>query len=208
MTKIKILLITICIMVMSTMTVSANAFDDLKDDLKDDQALKLAAGYLVANEVQRLTKISALELFLASTAVNYMDDKDLTNAVVKMTIGEISQEIGLSADTLRYYEKIGLLPNVPRDNSGKRNYDENFINWIKFIQTLKNSGMSLNDIIEYINLAKCGNNTYQERKNLLIKSKQILLEKMSNLQSMIEKANYQINNYDNILVPKTDALIF
>ena len=64
-----------------------------------------------------------------------------------MTIGEISQEIGLSADTLRYYEKIGLLPNVPRDNSGKRNYDENFINWIKFIQTLKNSGMSLNDII-------------------------------------------------------------
>lgn len=92
-----------------------------------------------------------------------------------MTIGEISQEIGLSADTLRYYEK---------------------------------SGMSLNDIIEYINLAKCGNNTYQERKNLLIKSKQILLEKMSNLQSMIEKANYQINNYDNILVPKTDALIF
>ena len=71
-----------------------------------------------------------------------------------------------------------------------------------------NSGMSLNDIIEYINLAKYGNNTYQERKNLLIKSKQILLEKMSNLQSMIEKANYQINNYDNILVPKTDALIF
>jgi len=125
-----------------------------------------------------------------------------------MTIGEISQEIGLSADILRYYEKIGLLPNVPRDNSGKRNYDENFINWIKFIQILKNSGMSLNDIIEYINLAKCGNNTYQERKNLLIKSKQILLEKMSNLQSMIEKANYQINNYDNILVPKTDALIF
>lgn len=44
-----------------------------------------------------------------------------------MTIGEISQEIGLSVDTLRYYEKIGLLPNVPRDNSGKRNYDENFI---------------------------------------------------------------------------------
>ena len=68
MTKIKILLITICIMVMSTMTVSANAF---------------------ANEVQRLTKISALELFLASTAVNYMDDKDLTNAVVKSLVYQI-----------------------------------------------------------------------------------------------------------------------
>ena len=70
---------------MSMMTVSANAFDDLKDD----QALKLAAGYLVANEVQRLTKISALELFLASTAVNYMDDKDLTNAVVKSLVYQI-----------------------------------------------------------------------------------------------------------------------
>ena len=76
---------------MSTMTVSANAFDDLKDDLKDDQALKLAAGYLVANEVQRLTKISALELFLASTAVNYMDDKDLTN--VSSKIFSISDKI-------------------------------------------------------------------------------------------------------------------
>ena len=72
-------------MVMSMMTVSTNAFDDLKDD----QALKLAAGYLVANEVQRLTKISALELFLASTAVNYMDDKDLTNAVVKSLVYQI-----------------------------------------------------------------------------------------------------------------------
>ena len=66
-------------MVMSTMTVSANAFDELK----------LAAGYIVANEVQRLTKISALELFLASTAVNYMDDKDLTNAVVKSLVYQI-----------------------------------------------------------------------------------------------------------------------
>ncbi len=70
---------------MSMMTVSTNAFDDLKDD----QALKLAAGYLVDNEVQRLTKISALELFLASTAVNYMDDKDLTNAVVKSLVYQI-----------------------------------------------------------------------------------------------------------------------
>lgn len=51
--------------------------------------MKLAAGYLVANEVQRLTKISALELFLASTAVNYMDDKDLTNAVVKSLVYQI-----------------------------------------------------------------------------------------------------------------------
>ncbi len=76
-------------MVMSTITVSANAFDDLKDDLKDDQALKLVAGYLVANEVQRLTKISVLELFLASTAVNYMDDKDLTNAVIKSLVYQI-----------------------------------------------------------------------------------------------------------------------
>ncbi len=70
---------------MSMMTVSTNAFDDLKDD----QALKLAAEYLVDNEVQRLTKISALELFLASTAVNYMDDKDLTNAVVKSLVYQI-----------------------------------------------------------------------------------------------------------------------
>lgn len=76
-------------MVMSTMTVSANAFDDLKDDLKDNQALKLVVGYIVANEVQRLTKINALEMFLALTTVNYMDDKDLINAVVKSLVYQI-----------------------------------------------------------------------------------------------------------------------
>lgn len=123
-----------------------------------------------------------------------------------MVISEMAKKTGVSSDTLRYYERIGLLPNVPRDKSGKRIYDKNFVEWIRFIQNLKDSGMSLNDIIKYIDLAKYGNNTYQERKNLLIKSKLILLRKVMDLQAMINNIDYQINNYDEILVPKTNKL--
>lgn len=89
MKKLKILLLTICIMLMSTLTVSASRFTDIRDDIKDEKALQLAAGYVVAHQVQKYTKISALELFLASTAVNYMSDRDMTDAVIKSLVYQI-----------------------------------------------------------------------------------------------------------------------
>ena len=66
-----------------------------------------------------------------------------------MTIKEIAARTGVSADTLRYYERMGIIPAVPRTSGGVRNYDENFVEWVAFIQTLKGAGMSLEAIADY-----------------------------------------------------------
>ena len=74
-----------------------------------------------------------------------------------MTIKEVAERTGISADTLRYYERMGLIPPVPRTASGTRNYSEEFIDWITFVQQLKGIGMSLEAIVDYLELARQGN---------------------------------------------------
>lgn len=88
-----------------------------------------------------------------------------------MTIREVAAKTNMSTDTLRYYERIGLLPPVPRNAAGIRNYDEYFVNFINFIKKLKASGMSLEHIIDYIRLAEMGDATIQERKKLLAEAR-------------------------------------
>ena len=116
-----------------------------------------------------------------------------------MTIREIAAKTNMSTDTLRYYERIGLLPPVPRNAAGIRNYDEYFVNFINFIKKLKASGMSLEHIIDYIRLAEKGDATIQERKKLLAK--------INSLQLVAELADYQLRNYENLLQPETYALL-
>lgn len=109
-----------------------------------------------------------------------------------MTIREIAAKTNMSTDTLRYYERIGLLPPVPRNAAGIRNYDEYFVNFINFIKKLKASGMSLEHIIDYIRLAE---------------AREMLLDKINSLQLVAELADYQLRNYENLLQPETYALL-
>ena len=124
-----------------------------------------------------------------------------------MTIREIAAKTNMSTDTLRYYERIGLLPPVPRNAVGIRNYDEYFVNFINFIKKLKASGMSLEHIIDYIRLAEMGDATIQERKKLLAEARETLIEKINSLQLIAELADYQLRNYENLLQPETYALL-
>ena len=124
-----------------------------------------------------------------------------------MTIREIAAKTNMSTDTLRYYERIGLLPPVPRNAAGIRNYDEYFVNFINFIKKLKASGMSLEHIIDYIRLAEMGDDTIQERKKLLAEARETLLDKINSLQLVAELAGYQLRNYENLLQPETYALL-
>lgn len=124
-----------------------------------------------------------------------------------MTIREIAAKTNMSTDTLRYYERIGLLPPVPRNAAGIRNYDEYFVNFINFIKKLKASGMSLEHIIDYIRLAEMGDATIQERKKLLAEARETLLDKINSLQLVAELADYQLRNYENLLQPETYALL-
>lgn len=124
-----------------------------------------------------------------------------------MTIREIAAKTNMSTDTLRYYERIGLLPPVPRNAAGIRNYDEYFVNFINFIKKLKASGMSLEHIIDYIRLAEMDDATIQERKKLLAEARETLLDKINSLQLVAELADYQLRNYENLLQPETYALL-
>ena len=124
-----------------------------------------------------------------------------------MTIREIAAKTNMSTDTLRYYERIGLLPPVPRNAAGIRNYDEYFVNFINFIKKLKASGMSLEHIIDYIRLAEMGDATIQERKKLLAEARETLLDKINSLELVAELADYQLRNYENLLQPETYALL-
>lgn len=124
-----------------------------------------------------------------------------------MTIQEIAAKTNMSTDTLRYYGRIGLLPPVPRNAAGIRNYDEYFVNFINFIKKLKASGMSLEHIIDYIRLAEMGDATIQERKKLLAEARETLLDKINSLQLVAELADYQLRNYENLLQPETYALL-
>lgn len=124
-----------------------------------------------------------------------------------MTIREIAAKTNMSTDTLRYYERIGLLPPVPRNAAGIRNYDEYFVNFINFIKKLKASGMLLEHIIDYIRLAEMGDATIQERKKLLAEAREMLLDKINSLQLVAELADYQLRNYENLLQPETYALL-
>ena len=125
-----------------------------------------------------------------------------------MTIKEVAKKTGVSADTLRYYERIGLLPAVPRKPNGIRDYDEFFIDWIAFIQDLKSVGMSLEAILDYISLAKLGEVSRKERKQLLVEVQHILLNKIKMLHTMVEKNNYHLEHYDDVLLPKTNKLMY
>lgn len=87
----------------------------------------------------------------------------MSEAPVRLSIGQFAARTGLSADTLRYYEKIGLLRHVARDASGFRVYGPRDLEWIGFILRLKDTGMALDDIIRYADLRECGDTTRAAR---------------------------------------------
>ena len=117
-----------------------------------------------------------------------------------MTIAEVSKKLNISADTLRYYERIGLIPAVPRNKSAIRNYDDNSIGWINFIKCMKKAGLTIEVLIEYVSLYQQGDSTKETRKNLLIEQRKELLDRIEELKETLEYLNKKIEKYDEITV--------
>lgn len=115
-----------------------------------------------------------------------------------MTIAEVSKKYDLTADTLRYYEKIGLLNNVPRAESGIRNYDENSCRRIEFIKCMRGAGVEIEVLIEYMSLFEKGKSTVKARKKLLEEQREKLLEKQKNINETVDRLNYKISLYEEI----------
>lgn len=119
-----------------------------------------------------------------------------------MTIAEVSKKYDMSADTLRYYERIGLIKNVPRNKNGIRNYDDESCKRIEFIKCMRSAGVEIEILIEYMNLFESGKETALARRNLLVEQREKLQEKLDNINSTIDRLDYKINIYDEILSGK------
>ena len=124
-----------------------------------------------------------------------------------MTIKEASKKTGISIDNLRYYERIGLIPEVPRTESGIRDYDEMAISWIEFAMKFKKAGVSLESIREYIHLALQGESTKAARREILLETKHGLEKKLHDIQETMDVINYKVDTYEQKCGPITDELI-
>jgi DNA-binding transcriptional MerR regulator len=114
-----------------------------------------------------------------------------------MTISEVSKKFELSADTLRYYERIGLIPPIPRTPSGLRDYNEESCNWIEFIKCMRNAGLPIEVLIEYVSLFYQGDKTISARKELLVEQREILRQKIIDMQKTLDRLDYKIGLYEN-----------
>ena len=123
-----------------------------------------------------------------------------------MTIAEVSKKFDLSQDTLRYYERIGLIPGVDRNKSGNRDYTEEDWKWIEFIKCMRGAGLPIEVLIEYVTLFQQGDETIEARKELLSEQRRQLVEKIDNMKKTLDRLNYKIERYEKALVPKENEL--
>ena len=121
-----------------------------------------------------------------------------------MTISEVSKKYNLTQDTLRYYEKIGMLSNVPRNKSGIRNYDENSCRRIEFVKCMRDAGVEIEALLEYMELFEKGKSTAKRRKEILEQQREKLLEKQKNITVSLEKLDYKIELYNDIVSGKKE----
>ncbi len=124
-----------------------------------------------------------------------------------MKISEVSKKYDISPDTLRYYEKMGLLPNVKKNSSGIRDYSEADLGWVEFIKCMRSAGLSIEVLARYIELFNLGDGTREERKKILIKERKKLIEKRDAIQQTIDRLEYKIEKYDQTLLEKEQKLI-
>ena len=124
-----------------------------------------------------------------------------------MKISEISEQTGFSTDTLRYYEKIGLIPPIKRTESGIRDYAENDLKRIEFIRCMRNAGIPIEPLIEYIDLVRQGDQTIEARKKILIDQRDQLQSKMEEMQETLDLLNYKISVYEEVLLNREVELL-
>lgn len=116
-----------------------------------------------------------------------------------MKISEVSEQSGLSVDTLRYYEKIGLLPPINRRDNGIRDYGELDLRRVDFIKCMRRAGLPIEVLIAYFALVEQGDETIQARKEILQEQRAQLLARMAQLQETLDLLNYKIQVYENAI---------
>jgi DNA-binding transcriptional MerR regulator len=123
-----------------------------------------------------------------------------------MMIAEVCAKFGLSQDTLRYYERIGLIPRVNRNKSGIRDYTEENCRWVEFNKCMRSAGLPIEVLIEYVTLFQQGDEPSEARKELLIEQRKLLKAKMKDMEKTIARLDDKITRYEQAVVVKEKTL--
>ena len=116
-----------------------------------------------------------------------------------MRIAEVAQQFDITPDTLRYYERIGLLPRIKRTASGVRDYSEADCGRIEFIKCMRGANVSIEALQEYMRLLDLGDATIAERKAILEEQRDIAQARIAEMQAGLDRLNHKIDNYGKIL---------
>jgi len=123
-----------------------------------------------------------------------------------MKIAEVSERYKVTPDTLRYYERIGLLMPVARNDSGIRDYCENDIHRLEFIKCMRRAGLPIDMLIEYIHLLDQGDETVEARMELLQEQRVLLLTRIQEMQETLKVLDFKINMYSEAVLTKEKEL--
>lgn len=124
-----------------------------------------------------------------------------------MKIAEVSERYSLSTDTLRYYERIGLLPPVNRAESGIRDYSELDVRRVEFIKCMRSAGLPIDVLTEYISLVQQGDDTIPARKRILQEQRALLAARMAEMQKTLDVLDSKIAIYENTVLSAEQDLL-
>lgn len=117
-----------------------------------------------------------------------------------MTIREVAHRYDITQDTLRYYEKIGMIPAVGRTSGGIRNYREEDLQWIELVICMRGAGLPIEAIIEYLKLYQQGDETIPDRLQLLLDQMKVLRKQKAQIETTMDRLSYKISRYEEAMV--------
>ncbi|SMC45537.1 MerR family transcriptional regulator [Sporomusa malonica] len=109
-----------------------------------------------------------------------------------MMISEVSEKFGIPQNTLRYYERIELIPRVNRNKSGIRDYNEVDCNWVEYIKAMRDAGVPIEVLIEYVSLYQKGDDTIEARIQLITDQRQLLQKRVEDMQKTLERLDNKL----------------
>ncbi len=124
-----------------------------------------------------------------------------------MNIAEVAAKFDLTQDTLRYYEKVGLIPKVKRTSGGTRNYTEYDCGWIDFIKCMRNAGVQVDALVEYVKLFEKGDSTADARKQILVREHDRVAAQITDMQYTLDRLEVKIERYEKDIIPVEKELI-
>lgn len=117
-----------------------------------------------------------------------------------MTIREVSERFGITQDTLRYYERAGMIPPVTRTVSGIRDYSEEDLKWVGLAKCMRSAGLPVEALAEYVRLFREGDCTIPDRLALLRAQRNALLDQQRQIGETLSRLEYKISRYEDAMV--------